>query len=340
MDTDLQVLRRRLLRGLVPALAFGLGLASGPAAHAQAQAQADWPNHPITLIVPFSAGGSLDGTTRLLAQKLGERLKQQVIVENVSGGGGEVGFIKTIQARPDGYTFLVAGDSPLNPAAPQGGPYYRHDVFKELQPVVLVNTAPMVLVAHPSLPANNLGELVALARKQPGKLTYATSGIGTLPHLATEMLKQQAQIHMVHIPYRGGSQIATDVAGHQVDLAMLIAASAAPFVQSKSLKPIAVTGAHRLPLMPDVPAAAETPGFKGFEVVSWAGIYAPAKTPPAIADRLAREVDAVMKTADVRDKLALQGAVAGGGTPAAFSAFVQQDRARINKVLQGISLKE
>jgi tripartite-type tricarboxylate transporter receptor subunit TctC len=327
---------RRVLRGLIPAFVLGLSLAGGSAA----RAQGDWPARPITFIVPFSAGGSLDASTRLLAQKLSERLHQQVVVENISGGGGEVGFVKTIQARPDGYTFLAAGDSPLNPAAPPGGPYYRHDVLKELQPVVLVNTAPMVLVAHPSVPAKNLGELVTLARQQPGKLTYATSGIGTLPHVATEMLKQQAQIHLVHVPYRGGSQIATDVAGHQVDLAMLIAASAAPFVQSKALKPIAVTGAHRLALMPDVPAAAETQGFKGFEVVSWAGIYAPAKTPPEIVARLAREVDDIFKTSDLRDKLAQQGALPGGGTPAAFASFIEQDRARIVKVLQGLSLRE
>src|SRR3954469_7926814 len=231
-----------------------------------ARAQADWPTRSVSLIVPFSAGGSLDGTARLVAQKLGERLKQQVVVENITGAGGEVGMAKTIQAKPDGYTFLISGDAALNPAAPKGGPYYRHDVVKELQPVVLVNTAPMVLVSHPSLPAKNVAELVALARKEPGKLSYATSGIGTLPHLATEMLKQAGQIHMVHIPYRGGSQIANDVAGNQVDLAMLIAASALPFVQSKALKPIAVTGAQRLALFPDVPAAAETPAFKGYEV--------------------------------------------------------------------------
>jgi tripartite-type tricarboxylate transporter receptor subunit TctC len=329
-------LRRRALRGLVPALAAGLALVAAPAAHAQG----DWPARAITLIVPFSAGGSLDGTTRLLAQRLAEKLNQQVVVENVTGAGGSVGFGKALQSKPDGYTFLVAGDSPLNPTAPPGGPYYKHDVLKELQPVVLVNTAPMVLVANPSVPAKNLGELVALARKQPGKLSYATSGIGTLPHLATEMLTQVAQIHMVHIPYRGGAQIANDVAGNQVELAMLIAASAAPFVQAKSLKPIAVTGARRLALLPDVPAATETPGFQGFEVVSWAGIYAPAKTPPEIVARMAREVDAVLKAEAVREKLAQAGALAGGGTPQAFATFIEQDRARITKVLRVTSLRE
>jgi len=320
------------LRALAASLCL-LGASISPA-------QGEWPTKPITLIVPYSAGGSLDGTTRLVAQKLSERLGQQVLVENVTGAGGGLGFAKAIQAAPDGYTFLMAGDSPLNQNAPAGGPYYKVDVLKDLQPVVLVNTAPMVLVSHPSLPAKDLGELVALTRKQPGKLSYATSGIGTLPHLATEMIKQRAKIHMVHIPYRGGSQIANDVAGNQVDLAMLIAASAAPFVQSKALKPIAVTGDRRLPLLPDVPAAAETPAFKGFSVVSWAGLYAPARTPAAAVIRLNREVDEILKTNAVRDTLARQGALPGGGAPAAFVSFIQQDRAKIVEVLQVTSLGE
>jgi tripartite-type tricarboxylate transporter receptor subunit TctC len=320
--------------------AIGLLSAVGLQAAGRAFAQGEWPTRPITLIVPYSAGGSLDATTRLLAQKLAERLNVQVLVENVTGAGGGLGFAKALQSPADGSVFLVAGDAPLDPNAPKGGPYYKHDVLKELQPVVLVNTAPMVLVAHPSLPANNLGELVALARKQPGKLSYATSGVGTLPHLATEMIKQTAQIHMMHIPYRGGAQIANDVAGNQVELAMLIAASAAPFVQNKAVKAIAVTGARRLALLPDVPAAAELSVFKGFEVVSWAGIYAPAKTPPAVVAKLNREVDAVLKSDDVRAKLAQQGALPGGGAPAAFVSFIEQDRARIGQVLKVISLRE
>lgn len=305
-----------------------------------AAAQPAWPTRPVTLVVPYSAGGSLDATTRLVAQKLSERIGQQVLVENVTGAGGSLGFAKVMQAAPDGYTFLMAGDAPLNPNAPPGGPYYKVDVLKELQPVVLVNTAPMVLVAQPALAAHNLGELIALAKKQPGKLSYATSGIGTLPHLATEMIKQRAQIHMVHIPYRGGSQIANDVAGNQVELAMLIAASAAPYVQAKTVKALAVTSAKRLALLSEVPAAAETPGLEGVDVVSWAGLYAPARTPAAVVERMNHEVDAVLKTAAVREALAKAGAVAGGGSPAAFVSFIQQDRAKITKVLQATSLRE
>lgn len=324
--------RRNLIASLTAIVLGGSALA--------AVAQPAWPTRPVTLVVPYSAGGSLDATTRLVAQKLSERLNQQVLVENVTGAGGSLGFAKVMQAAPDGTTFLMAGDAPLNANAPPGGPTYKVDVLKELQPVVLVNTAPMVLVAQPALPANSLAELIALAKKQPGKLSYATSGIGTLPHLATEMIKQLAQIHMVHIPYRGGSQIANDVAGNQVELAMLIAASAAPYVQGKTVKALAVTSDKRLALLPDVPAAAETPGFKGFNVVSWAGLYAPAKTPAAVVSRMNHEVDEVLKTAAVRDTLAKAGALAGGGSPAAFASFIQQDRAKIAKVLQVMSLRE
>ncbi|HSW18219.1 MAG TPA: tripartite tricarboxylate transporter substrate-binding protein [Ramlibacter sp.] len=328
----------RILPRLATAALAALGaLALLPAA----KAQSAWPTaKPITIIVPYSAGGSLDATTRLVAQRLTERLGQSVVVENATGAGGSIGFQKAIQGTPDGYTLLMAGDSPFAPGQESSTAPYKFDVLKELVPVVLVNTAPMVLVAHPSVPAQNLEELIALARRQPGQLNYATSGIGTIPHLATEMLLRQAQVRMVHIPYRGASQIANDVAGHQVDLAMLVAASAAPHVQSKAVKALAVTGEGRLDILRDVPAVAETPGFKGFNMVSWAGLYAPAKTPPAIVHQLNRAVDEVLRMEAVRNKLAEAGAVARGGPSSAFVTFIERDRAQTLRLLKVTSLKE
>ncbi len=303
-----------------------------------ARAQSDWPRRSITLVVPYSAGGSLDATTRLLAQHLADKLKQQVLVENVTGAGGSLGMAKVIQAAPDGHTFLVAGDAPLNPKPGADGSHFKHDVLRELHPVALVNTAPMVLVAHPSIEAKNLGEFVALARRQPGRFSYATSGIGTLPHLGTEMLEQAAQMHLVHIPYRGGAQIVNDVAGKQLELAMLIVASAVPSIKSGAVKALAVTSAKRSALLPDVPAAAETRGFEGFDVSSWAGVYAPKATPAAIVERMNRAIDEVLRLDVVRTRLAQAGAVPGGGTPDAFASFIRADRTKVQRVLKDVKL--
>ena len=304
-----------------------------------AHAQAAWPSaKPVSIIVPFSAGGSLDATTRLVAQRLAERLGQSVVVDNATGAGGVVGMSKAIAAAPDGYSLLMAGDSPFVSPVVAGSSPYRFDVLKELVPVVLVNTAPMILVAHPSVPANNLTELLAYAKKNPGKLNYASSGIGTIPHLATEMIKAKAGVHMVHIPYRGAALIANDVAGRQVDLALMISASALPLIQSKAIKALGVTGDTRLASLPDVPTVAETIGFKGFNVVSWAGLYAPAKTPPAVVQRLAQEISELLKTEAVRNKLMEQAIVPRGGTPSEFIRFIDQDRAQFTQVLKTVSL--
>ncbi len=304
-----------------------------------AQAQAAWPTaKPVSIIVPFSAGGSLDATTRLIAQNLAVRLGQSVVVDNATGAGGVVGISKAIAASADGYNLIMAGDSPFLSPVVSGQSPYRFDMLKELIPVVLVNTAPMVLVAHPSVPANNLPELLAYAKKNPGRLNYASSGIGTIPHLATEMIKAKAGVHMVHIPYRGAAQIANDVAGRQVDLALMISASALPHIQSKVVKALAVTGDARLPSLPDVPTVAEATGFKGFNVVSWAGLYAPAKTPAPVVARLAQEITEVLKTDAVRSKLQEQAIVPRGGTPDAFVSFIEKDRAQFTQVLKSVSL--
>jgi tripartite-type tricarboxylate transporter receptor subunit TctC len=261
-----------------------------------------------------------------------------VNVENATGAGGAIGIGKAIAAAADGYTLLIAGDAPLVPGGP-GESSYRFNVLKELVPVVLVNTAPMVVVASPALPVQNFTELVAYTRTRPGQLNYASSGIGTLPHLAMEMVKRQAKLHVVHIPYRGGAQIANDVAGKQIELAMLISASALPAVQAHLVKALAVTGDARLPSLPQVPTVAETPGFKGYNMVSWSGLYAPAKTPADIVQRLAQEATEVLKSDAVRGKLAEQSILAQGGSPAAFAAFIEQDRAQTLDILKVLSLK-
>jgi tripartite-type tricarboxylate transporter receptor subunit TctC len=319
---------------------LGLAAAAGAGVTFPATAQTAWPrSKPISIIVPFGAGGSLDGTTRVVAQQLATRLGQSVTVDNATGAGGTVGIGKGIAAAPDGYTFLMAGDAPLVPGGP-GQSSYRFDVLRELMPVSLVNTAPMVLVAHPSVPANNFDELVAHIRRNPGRLNYASSGVGTLPHLAMEMVKRKAGLHIVHIPYRGGAQIANDVAGKQVELAMLITASALPSLRSGAFKALAVTGSSRLAALPQVPAISESAVFKGYNVVSWAGLYAPANTPADIVQRMSQELGDVLKMDAVRGRLAEQSIFTQGSTPAGFVQFIEQDRAQVKDILQVLSLKE
>ena len=328
---------KRLLHSLATA-ALALGaLAVLPAA----QAQGAWPAaKPITLIVPFSAGGNVDVTARLIGQKLGERLKQSVVIENVAGAGGTIGVAKAVNAAPDGYTLVLGADSPvaiarlINPAA------VKYDPLKDLAPVGLVTTAPMVIVARPGLPANSLADVIKLAKAQPGQLSYATSGVGTVLHLAMELIKDQSKTYMVHVPYRGGAQIVSDVIGNQVDLAVLVSVTATPQVAARKLKGIAVTDDQRVPSLPEVPAVAETPGFKGFDIVSWTGLFAPAHTPAPIVDRLNRELMDVLKSDEVRHKLAEGGALGGNGSAADFARFVQREQARYARIVQAANIKE
>jgi tripartite-type tricarboxylate transporter receptor subunit TctC len=308
------------------------------AAHAQPAA---WPAaKPITLIVPFSAGGNVDTTARLIGQKLGERLKQAVVIDNVAGAGGVVGVAKAVNAAPDGYTLVMAFDGPIgitklvNPGA------VRYDAARDLAPVALTTTAPLVLVARPGLPAGNLADMIKLARAEPGRISYATSGVGTVLHLAMEMIKERGGFYAVHIPYRGGAQIVTDVVGNQVDLAMLVSLTATPHVLSGKLKGLAVTGDKRLPGLPDVPALGELPGFKGLDIVSWTGVFAPAKTPPAVVERLNHEINEVLRMDEVRKKLAEGGALVGSGDTAAFNAFLQRENAKYARIVKAANIKE
>jgi tripartite-type tricarboxylate transporter receptor subunit TctC len=306
-----------------------------------AHAQPAWPAaKPITLIVPFAAGGNVDVTARVIGQKLAERLKQSVIIENVAGAGGTIGTERTVRAAPDGYTLLLGADSPIgitklvNPAA------VRYDSARDLAAVGLVTTAPMIIIARPDLPASTLAELIKLARDRPGQLSYGTSGIGSVLQLAMETINVESKVAMVHVPYRGGAQIATDVIGKQLDLAMVISVTATPHILGKKLKGIAVTSDKRLPGLPDVPAVAETPGFKGFDMVSWTGLFAPAQTPPAVVERLNRELMEVLRADDVRAKLADGGAAPGSGSAADFARFMQKEQARYAVVVKAANIRE
>ena len=323
-----------------PALRLALTLLAG-CAGLSAQAQTAWPAaKPITLIVPFGAGGNVDVTARLIGQKLSERLKQSVVIENVAGAGGIIGVEKAVHAAPDGYTLLLGADSPIAIAKLVSPAAVRYDGVKDLAPIGLVTTAPMVIVARPGLPVNNLADVIRLAKEKPGQLSYATSGVGTVLHLTMELIKDTSKIYMVHVPYRGGAQIMTDVIGNQVDLAMVVSVTATPHIHGKKLKGIAVTDGRRVASLPEVPTVAETPGFKGFDMVSWTGLFAPAQTPTAVVERLNRELMAVLHTDEMRAKLAEGGALAGSGSVVEFARFVQKEQSRYAGIVKAANIHD
>ena len=320
--------RRTLLlaAALAPALSF---------------AQPAWPSaKPITLIVPYTAGGSVDYNARLVAQRLSERLKQTVLIDNIGGAGGAVGLAKAAGAAPDGYTLVAGTDSAMAIGKLVNPPAYHFDPLQAFTPVAMLNTAPLVLVAGPRMPAKTYGEFVQLAKAKPGQLTYATSGIGTILQLAMELLKEHSGIYVTHVPYRGGGQIATDVIGGQVDVAMLVSTTAVPQVASGRMHALGVTSAQRLASLPNVPALGELPGLKGYEMVSWTGLFAPAGTPPAVVRRLNEELGAVLKDPDIVAKFREQGAVPGAGSADDLGRFVRAESVRYGRIVRAANIKE
>ncbi|MBK6009185.1 tripartite tricarboxylate transporter substrate binding protein [Ramlibacter ginsenosidimutans] len=316
-------------------------LAAALLAPVLASAQAGWPAaKPITLVVPYTAGGSVDYNARLVAQRLSQRLKQTVLIDNIGGAGGAVGLAKAAAAAPDGYTLVAGTDSAIaigklvNPAA------YRFDPLQALTPVAMLNTAPLVLVAGPKMPARTYADFVQLAKAKPGQLTYATSGVGTVLQLAMELLKERSAIYVTHVPYRGGGQIATDVIGGQVDVAMLVSTTAVPQVLGGRMRALGVTGPARLDSLPNVPAFSEMPGLKGHVMVSWTGIFAPTGTPPAIVHRLNEELNAVLQEPEVRARFGEQGALPGSGSAEDLGRFVQAEHARYREIVRKANIKE
>ena len=299
-----------------------------------------WPTaKPITLIVPFSAGGNVDFQARLIGQKLGERLHQSVIVDNVPGAGGVLGVAKAINAKADGYTIVMGFDGPVS-VAQLVNKAVKYDAERDQAPIGQVSVAPVVLMARPGLPAKNMAELIALAKAQPGKITYGTSGVGTVLHLAMEMVQERAKVQMVHVPYRGGAQITNDVMGGQVDTGYLVTTSATPLVQQGKLQALGVTSAKRIESIPNVPAFTETPVLKGLEINTWTGLFAPKGTPAAVVTRLAAELDAVLKQPDVQQRLKDGGATPGHGTPAQFAAFLKKEKAAYAAIVTSAKIEQ
>ena len=295
-------------------------------------AQADYPSKPIRLVVPFPPGGTTDILARAVAQKLTEAWGQQVIVDNRPGAGGNIGSDLVAKAAPDGYTLLMGtvGTHAINPSLYARMPY---DAQKDFAPVILVASVPNVLEVDPSLPVHTVQELIAYARANPGKLNFASSGNGTSIHLSGELFKAMTGVKMTHVPYKGSAPALADLVGGQVQLMFDNLPSSLGLIKGGKLRAIAVTSTARSSALPDVPTLAES-GLPGYEASSWFGVLAPARTPPAIIAKLNAAIDAWLASPEAKDKLASQGAVAAGGTPADFAHWIAGETVKWAKVVK------
>jgi len=298
------------------------------------QAQ-DFPSKPIKLIVPFPAGGPNDIIARVVGQRMAELTKQAVIVDNRGGQAGVLGTDAIAKSNPDGYTIGIVSASALviSPSM-EKVPY---DPSKDIAPVTLVVTVPEMLVVASNVPAKNMAELVALAKAQPGKLNFASAGLGGLPHLAGELFKLTAKIDVVHVPYRGAAPAINDLLGQQVQMTFLDLPVILPHIKAGALRPIALGARERSPTAPDVPTTAEV-GMPDLLIENWYGMIAPAGTPPAIVATLNRVATQAMADPGVKEKLADQGLTVAGDTPEQFREFIGSETAKWAKVIHDAGL--
>jgi len=320
------------MRNAQPPLAIALILLSTSPAFAQGT----YPTKPIRIISIFAPGGGNDVICRLVAQQLTERLKQQVIVENRVGANGIVGSEAAARSAPDGYTFtLIPSGHTVNASMYKKLPF---DSIRDFTPITLVGSGPLVLAVHPSLPAKNVKELIALAKARPGQLTYVSSGVGASGHLAGALFDSMTGTKMVHVPYKGMSLAVSDLMGGQVSMTFGTSLSVIPHVRTGRLRALATTGAQRSPALPDLPTIAES-GLPGYEASLWYGFVGPARMPPEIVQRLNTEIAAILAQPDTREKLASQGVDARSTTPDEFARILTADVARWAKVVQKLGLQ-
>ena len=313
-------------------VAFALSVLTAFAACAQG-----YPNRPVKVVVPYAAGGLPDTIARLVGQKLGESLGQQMVVENRGGAGGIVGTNEVAKAAPDGYTLLVADVTQIavNPHLFSNLPY---EPLKELTGVSLLGTSPLYLVAHPSLAANDMKELIALVRSQPGKISYGSSGLGSIHHLAMEALKTGLKLDLVHVPYKGTGQSVPALLGGQVALLYSALPSIEPHVKAGKVKILAISTAQRSPQTAEVPTVAES-GIPGYEFIAEIGYYAPAGTPREIVSRLAAEAQKALKQPEVVQRFRQLGIDPVGSTPDAYNAANRASFEKYAKVVRAAGVK-
>jgi tripartite-type tricarboxylate transporter receptor subunit TctC len=291
-----------------------------------------FPEKPIRFIVGFTPGGPSDILARALGQKLGERWTQQVVIENRPGAGGNLAAEAVARSAPDGYTWLLGNNSIL--ATNQS--LYRslgYDPVKDFAPVSLVAVQPNILVVNPQVQARSVRELIALAKENPGKLNYASSGSGAAAHLAGELFKAMTGVDMVHVPYKGAQPALTDVIAGQVQVMFATSASVIPFIQTGKLRALAVTTARRSASVPDLPTVSEA-GVPGFEAITWHGVVVPAATPAPLVERLNRDIVSALAQPDLRERLAALGAEVRAGTPREFADYIASEIPKWSKVVR------
>jgi tripartite-type tricarboxylate transporter receptor subunit TctC len=304
------------------------------AGHAVGQA---YPVKTIRLVVPFPPGGGSDTMGRIVGQKLGERLGQQVVVDNRPGAGGSIGADAVAKAAPDGYTLLLGSASEIA-QYPNVNTRLPYNPQRDYAPITLVGNVPLLLVVHPSLPARTVRDVVALAQKKPGDVTFSSAGNGSTTHLAVELLNLMTSVKMTHVPYKGSVPAVTDLVAGNVQLGIPTMPAALPFVRSGRLKAIAISTAKRSSTLADVPTIAES-GVRGYDATLWTGVLAPAATPPAIVERLHGELVKTVALEEVKDALAKQGAEPAVSTPEEFSVFVRSELAKWAKVVKAADIR-
>lgn len=297
-----------------------------------------YPSKPIRMIVPWPPGGGTDIVARTVAQKMSENMSQQVFIENKPGAAAIIGTDLVAKAEPDGYTVLMGN---LGPNAANAALYKQlpYDVVKDFAPVSLVATAPYIMVVHPSVPAKSVQEFIDLAKKSPGKLNFGTGGIGSPPHLATELFAMLAGVRMEHIPYKGGAAHTTALLAGQVQLTLNSPLEVLPHARAGKLRALAITTGKRSDIAPELPTLAEA-GVPGYEFLVWWGLLAPAKTPADIVTRLHAEATKALHSPDVRERMTKLGANVVGGTPQEFAAYIQSEMVKWKKVAMEAKLPQ
>lgn len=303
------------------------------AGHAAAQG---YPVKPIRMIVPSAPGGSVDTLARIVAQKMTESLGQQVIVENRSGSGGVVGTELVAKAAPDGYTLLMAyGSHVINPSLYRKLPY---ETVRDFAPITQVAVQPLMVNIHPSLPARTVKELIALARKRPGEVFFASGGTGSSVHLAAALFLTTARVEMTHVPYKGGGPAMTGVLSGEASVMFPTMQSVMPLVRTGRLRALAISITTRSPALPEIPTIAEA-GVPGYDATGWYGMLAPAGTPEAAIDRLHAGVVKILAAPELKQRLAAEGAIAVGNTPAQFDRFIRDEIGKWAKIIRELKLR-